>query len=83
MPLTDEKEAQILEDFLTIFYDKYGAEWRNHLSTNLRPSPIRQIAEQRGVTVSDVRKVRTKLLRIGLLFEALQSSYEIYPYSQS
>lgn len=79
MPLTEEQESQILEDFLVIFYDKYGARWREHLTTNLRPSPIHQIAEQRGVTVSDVKKVRAKLLRMGLLFQVFQTTLEQMP----
>lgn len=68
MPLSDEQRDIILQDFLDIFQAKYGDNWRAKLTTNLRPSPIQQIAEQRGVKVSDVKKVRSQLLAVGQLF---------------
>lgn len=68
MPLSDEQRDIILQDFLDIFQAKYGDQWRAKLTTNLRPSPIQQIAEQRGVKVSDVKKVRSQLLAVGQLF---------------
>jgi hypothetical protein len=68
MTLTDEQRDVILQDFLDIFQAKYGENWRSKLTTNLRPSPIHQIAEQRGVKVSDVKKVRSQLLAVGQLF---------------
>ena len=69
MPLSPEQRAVILQDFLDVFQARYGDEWKSKLTTNLRPSPIRQIAEQRGVTVSDVKKVRSQLLAMGQLIE--------------
>lgn len=67
MTLTEEQRDCILQDFLDIFQAKYGEHWREKLTSNLRPSPIHQIAEQRGVKVSDVKKVRSQLLAVGQL----------------
>ena len=65
MTLSQELRDVILQDFLDIFQARYGEAWKTKLTTNLRPSPIRQIAEQRGATVSDVKKVRSQLLAMG------------------
>lgn len=64
MTLSDDLRDQIIQDFFDIFQAKYGSEWRSKLTTNLRPSPIYQIAEQRGVSVSDVKKVRSQILAV-------------------
>lgn len=71
MPLSPELRDVILQDFLDIFQARFGDEWRSKLTTNLRPSPIQQIAEQRGVKVSDVKKVRSQLLAVGQLFQLI------------
>ena len=71
MPLTPEVRDVILQDFLGIFQARFGDEWRSKLTTNLRPSPIQQIAEQRGVKVSDVKKVRSQLLAVGQLVQLI------------
>lgn len=71
MPLSPELRDVILQDFLDIFQARFGDEWRSKLTTNLRPSPIQQIAEQRGVKVSDVKKVRSQLLAVGQLVQLI------------
>ena len=81
MPLTEEIRDLILQDLIDIFQARFGEDWRSKLTSNLRPSPIQQIAEQRGVTVSDVKKVRAKLMKMGILFQAFQQSLEQYPPS--
>jgi methionyl-tRNA formyltransferase len=73
MTLSDEQRDIILQDFLDIFQAKYGENWREKLTSNLRPSPIHQIAEQRGVKVSDVKKVRSQLLAIGQVFQLIST----------
>lgn len=65
MPLSEEMRDRIIQDFLDIFKARYGDEWKTKLATNLRPSPIKQIAEQRGVSVSDVKRVRSQLVAMG------------------
>ena len=80
MPLTEEQESLILEDFKRIFQEQYGDAWMTKLTTNLRPSPIQQIATLRGVSVSDVKKVRSKLMKLGIFWrlytEAAQAAEE-------
>jgi hypothetical protein len=73
MTLSDEQRDIILQDFLDIFQARYGEQWRTKLTSNLRPSPIHQIAEQRGVKVSDVKKVRSQLLAIGQVFQLIST----------
>ncbi len=65
MPLTQEQENQIFHDFLTIMKERYGDQWKHSLTKQLRPNPAVQIAELRGVSVADVRKVRSKLIVMG------------------
>ena len=67
MPLSQEQRDMIIQDFLDVFQARYGEEWKTKLTKNLRPSPIRQIAEQRGVSVSDVKKIRSQVLAMGQL----------------
>jgi hypothetical protein len=81
MPLSDELRDLIIQDFLDIFQARYGKEWRSKLTTNLRPSPIYQIAEQRGVSVSDVKKVRSQILNIGHFVNLLLTPIETPPIS--
>jgi hypothetical protein len=69
MPLTEDQESLILEDFKRIFQELYGDAWMTKLTTNLRPSPIQQIATLRGVSVTDVKKVRAKLMKLGIFWQ--------------
>lgn len=79
MVLTNEIRDVILQDFIDIFQAKYGEEWRSKLTSKLTPSPIHQIAEQRGVSVSDVKKVRSQMVALGLLFQVIQTMTEPNP----
>jgi len=69
MPLSQELRDVVLQDFLDILQARYGDEWKKKLRGKLRPSPIKQIAEQRGVTVTDVKKVRSQLIAMGQVVE--------------
>ena len=69
MPLTQEVRDIIIQDFIDILQARYGDQWMEKLTSNIRPSPIRQIADQRGVTVADVRKVRSQLLALGQVIQ--------------
>lgn len=73
MPLTEEKRDLILQDLLDIFQARFGDQWRAKLTTNLKPSPLQQIAEQRGVSVTDVKKVRSQLLAVGQIFHVIST----------
>jgi hypothetical protein len=75
MPFSEEKHAQILSDLISVFQARYGDAWRTKLRRNLKPSPLQDIAEQRGVSLTQVRKVRSQLLRVGMVFEAVEAAY--------
>jgi len=81
MVLTDEMRDLICQDLLDIFKARYGDQWKEKLTTNLRPSPFRQIAEQRGVSLSDVRKVRSQVLLGGRLIQFYTTLLEPLPSS--
>lgn len=83
MPLTDEKRDEILQDLIDVFQARFGEDWRKKLTTNLKPSPLSQIAEQRGVSLSNVRKVRSQLLLCGQLIQWYTSLIEPIPTSSS
>jgi hypothetical protein len=83
MPLTEEQHAQIRTDLIEAFQTKYGDQWHLKLTKNLRPSPIPTIAQQRGVPVSQVRKVRSQLLMLGMVYQALQGAMQAEPQSQT
>lgn len=76
MPLSPELRDVIIQDFLDIFQARYGETWKSKLTANLRPSPIRQIAEQRGATITDVKKVRRQLVALGQVINSLQMILE-------
>lgn len=65
MPLSRELEDKISQDFKQIFEARYGEDWRNYLSKPLKPSPIQQIAQQYGVSVSEVRRIRNQWIVVG------------------
>jgi hypothetical protein len=69
MVLTYDQSVAIQEDFLAIFKERYGDAWRESLTKQLRPSPIPALAEQRGVSIADVRKIRSQMRVLGLFFE--------------
>ena len=69
MVLTEDQSKTIQEDLLNVFQQRYGESWRDHLTKHLRPSPLAQIAEQRGVPLADVRRVRSQFSVLGQFFE--------------
>ena len=83
MPLSEEQRDIILQDLIDIFQSRYGEEWRAKLTTNLRPSPLQQIAEQRGVKMTDVKKVRSQLLAVGQVFQVISTMTASYPSLES
>ncbi len=72
MPLTEEQKNLITQDFIDIFQAQFGDEWRKKLTTNLKPSPIEQIAQLRGVKVHEVRKIRSQMMAVGRIFQVLE-----------
>jgi hypothetical protein len=53
------------------FRAKFGDDWVNSLHKNLKPSPLKVVAEQFGVPLARVRKARAALMTVGLLVQAL------------
>lgn len=74
MPLTEEQHSQLLLDLLRVFQERYGDQWILKLHSNLKPSPLQQIAEQRGVPLSQVKRVRSQLLKAGQIYAALNAA---------
>jgi len=83
MPLTEDQQIQIRTDLIEAFQTKYGEQWPMKLTKNLRPSPISTIADLRGVSVSQVRKIRSQLLMVGMVYQALHSTMETELQSQT
>ncbi len=72
MTLTEEQEKLITQDFIDIFQAQFGNQWRRKLTTNLKPSPIYQIAQLRGVKVHEVRKIRSQMMAVGRIFQVFE-----------
>jgi hypothetical protein len=58
----------IFKDLIYAFQSKFGEEWYKHLHTNLKPSPLKEIAIAHGVSLHRVKQHRTKLMTLGLFF---------------
>jgi hypothetical protein len=76
MPITEDQRNLIRDDLITAFQLRFGDEWPYKMTTNLRPSPISAIAQERQVSVSEVRKIRSQLLRLGIFFSAMKQANE-------
>ena len=59
--ISEEVKHSILLDFIQLYRERYGEPWQDHISRNLRPSPIRDISERYGVSESAVCKIRVLL----------------------
>lgn len=76
MPVTEDQRNLIRDDLITAFQLRFGDEWPYKMTTNLRPSPISAIAQERQVPVSEVRKIRSQLLRLGIFFQVMKDVNE-------
>lgn len=79
MTLTEEQKNLIVQDFIDIFRNKFGEDWRHKLTSSLKPSPIHEIAKQRGAPISEVRKIRSQMMAVGRIFEMMQTMNEAWP----
>jgi hypothetical protein len=75
MPITEEQRSQITADLIAVFQERYDNEWIVKLNTNLRPSPLQEIAERRGVSLYEVRKARSRLLQTGIFLEVMRGEF--------
>jgi len=76
MPISQEMQNRITEDILDAYKEKFGERWGDNLTKNLRPSPIKAIAENRGVSIKCVRDIKQKIWMIGRIIDALNRSIE-------
>jgi len=61
---------------LDAYKAKFGDQWAENLTKNLRPSPIKDIAEYHGVPVKSVRDIKHKIWMIGRIISALNESIQ-------
>ena len=78
MPISQEQQQLILQDFVEIFQARYGEMWSTKLTSNLRPSPILRMAQKHNVPVSEIKAIRHKLTIMGMMFRAM---YDPISYS--
>lgn len=71
MPVTEEQRAAVTTDIIHAYQAKFGDAWRQSLTKNLRPSPLKDIAERHGVSLHEVRRVKQILWMIGMLHNHL------------
>ena len=67
MPVTEEQQIQITTELVQAYQTKFGDAWRQSLTKNLRPTPIKDIAERHGVSQAEVRKIKHHIWMVGLL----------------
>ena len=64
-------DEMIQTDLLHAFQAQYGEEWYKHLHKNLKPSPLKSIAEARNVPLYRVKQCRARLMHLGLFFKGV------------
>lgn len=75
-----EKRQPILQELIECYQAKFGDEWSQSLTKNLRPSPIKDIAERHGVSPAAVRSLKHILWILGTL--STGGSIHIPPHDQ-
>ncbi len=60
-----EKRQPILQDLIQRYQHRYGEDWVQGLQKNLKPSPVKDIAEIHGVSPLVVRSLKYTLWIIG------------------
>lgn len=73
MRITQAQRLEIIEDFIEIFQIRFGPQWQNHLTSPLRPSPIKEIAKNHRVSVNQIRKIRMELFTLGQMMSVLNT----------
>jgi hypothetical protein len=69
--IPNDKRQPVVEDLIRCYQNKFGEEWFQSLRKNLRPSPIKEIAERQGVSQRAVRHMKFILWVIGGLATAI------------
>lgn len=65
-----DKRVGILQDLVFAYQAKFGDQWSTNLTKNLKPSPVKEIAERHGVSVGVVRSLKHTLWQLGLVMAA-------------
>ena len=68
--MSDEIRAQIRQDLMLAYQAKFGDDYLQHLTKNLRPSPVRAIAERYGVSQKVVAEIKHSIWMLGVLLAA-------------
>jgi hypothetical protein len=63
--ISEEKQEAILKDLFECYQAKFGDAWAQNLKKNLRPSPVKDIAEKHGVSIATVRLAKHIIWLIG------------------
>jgi len=66
--IPQEKVEAILIDLLECYQAKFGETWKQNLSKNLRPSPVKDLAQKHGVSIATIRLAKHVLIRIFRIF---------------
>lgn len=61
--IPQEKAEDILIDLLEFYHNKFGETWKQNLTKNLRPSPVKDLAQKHGVSVATIRLAKHILIR--------------------
>lgn len=66
--IPEEKQEAIIKDLFECYQAKFGDIWVHNLTKNLRPSPIKDLAQKHGVSIATVRLIKHILWQIGTSF---------------
>ena len=83
MGLSPAQRTLIIQEFVVIFKEQYGEDWVSYLTLNLRPSPIKAIAEHHGVKLFQVKQIRRQIKVVGHYIELVKLLLEPLPNYQA
>ncbi len=68
MPITEGQESTIRQEIITAYKIQFGEEnWTQNLMKNLRPSPLKSIAQMHGVPLKAVQQIKHDFWLAGML----------------
>jgi hypothetical protein len=65
--IPEDKRQPILQDLIQRYQARYGEDWVQGLQKNLKPSPVKEIAETYGVSPLVVRSLKHTLWLLGTI----------------
>jgi hypothetical protein len=75
----EEKRQPILQELIHCYQEKFGDEWLLNLTKNLKPSPIKEIAQKYNVSEGVIRSLKHNLWFIGRMAEAMNEGLNHTP----